>query len=218
MSRTGACAYPCPMRDEEAADAVRAIEIAFGVVGEFPGGSTLTAVLEQWPMLQRLKAQAMLSALIRLLDDPEEGLVRRMSEDERVLRLLWVATNAAANADTQAKIRTLAYVASRGLKDDAKLDEMTFLVDTIRELQVIDIRLLLALEEANLAPETGLNSAEVLGVSSGVAESLNAKLLRLALVETPGMSFRGLHPAVRLSAFGRELLEVLRERGGDPLQ
>jgi hypothetical protein len=133
--------------------------------------------------------------------------------------LLSTAINAAANADTTAKLRTLAHVASRGLRDDAKLDEAVYLVDILRELQVIDVRLLLALEALDLAPENGANTSEVLGVSNGVAESLNAKLLRLAVVETPGMSFRGLYPEVRLSPFGHELLIALREHGaGDPLQ
>lgn len=207
------------MRDEEAADVVRAVQIAFGLVGEFPGGSTLVAVMDQWSALQRLRAQVMLKELIEILGDPERGLVRRLSEDERVLRLLSSAINAAANADTKAKIRALSYVASRGLIDDAKLDEATFLIDILRDLQVIDVRLLLAIEARHLASETGLNTSEALGVSVGVAESLNAKLLRLAIVETPGMSFRGLHPEVRLSPFGHELLAVLRQHGEeDPLQ
>jgi hypothetical protein len=207
------------VRDDEAADAVRAIELTFGLVGEFPGGSTLAAVLQQWPALQRVKAQALMSELIDLLNDPELGLVRRLKEDQRVLRLVWSAANAAAHADTQAKIRTLAHVASAGLNDDARFDEAMFLIDTLRELDVIDVRLLLALEAADPAPETGLRSSHALGVSQGVAESLNAKLLRLALVETPGMSFRGLHAEVRLSGFGREVLEALRQHGsGNPLR
>ena len=201
------------MHDDEAADVVRAVELAFGLVAEFPGGSTLVAVMEQWPALQRVRAQAMVSELIELLSDSEHGLVRRLQEDQRVLRLVWATTSAAADADTEAKIRTLANVASIGLNDDAKLDEATFLVETIRELHAIDVRLLLALEAADLAPDTGLNTAGALGVSRGVAEALNAKLLRLALVETPGMSFRGLHAEVRLSEFGRELLDALRRHG-----
>ncbi len=207
------------MHDDEAADVVRAVELAFGFIGEFPGGSTLAAVLEQWPALQRVRAQALVSELIELLNDREHGLVRRLKEDPRVLRLLWTTTSAAADADTEAKIRTLAHVASMGLNDDAKLDEATFLIDTIRELDVIDVRLLLALEVADPAPETGLNTSEALAVSPGVGESLNAKLLRLALVETPGMSFRGLHAEVRLSEFGREVLDALRQHGnGNPLR
>jgi len=198
---------------------VRAVELAFGLIGEFPGGSVLVSLLEQWPALQRVRAQALVSSLIDLLNDPELGLIRRMKEDPRVLRLVWSAANAAANSDTEAKIRTLAYVASVGLNDDAKLDESMFLIDTIRELEVIDVRLLLALEAANLAPESGLKTSEALAVSQGVAESLNAKLLRLALVETPGMSFRGLHSEVRLSQFGREVLVALRLHGnGNPLR
>ena len=207
------------VHDDEAADVVRAVELAFGLVGEFPGGSTLAAVLEQWPALQRVRAQALMSELIELLSDPEFGLARRLRDDQRVLRLVWSAANAAASADTEAKIRTLAHVASIGLNDDAKLDEAMFLIDNVRELDVIDVRLLLALEAADPAPETGLNTSQALAVSLGVAESLNAKLLRLALVETPGMSFRGLHAEVRLSQFGREVLDLLRQQGnGNPLR
>lgn len=112
-----------------------------------------------------------------------------------------------------------AHVTGRGLTDDAKLDEAVYMVDILGDLQVIDVRLLLALEAGNLESETGLNTSEVLDVSVGVGESLNAKLLRLAIVETPGMSFRGLHSEVRLSPFGHELLDALREHGaGDPLR
>lgn len=197
---------------------VRAVQVAFGLVGEFPGGSTLVAVMDQWPALQRLRAQLVVKELVEILGDPEQGLVRRLGEDERVLRLLSSAINAAANADTKAKIRALAHVASRGLIDDAKLDEAIYLIDIIRDLQVIDVRLLLAIEAEHLEPETGLNTSEALGVSVGVAESLNAKLLQLAIVETTGMSLRGLYPEVRLSPFGQEILDVLRRNGdGDPL-
>ena len=203
------------MRDEEAQDVVRAVELAFGLVGEFPGGSILVAVMEQWPKLQRVRSQAFIKELIDNLGDPEQGLLRRMREDERVLRLL----SAAMNADSIAKVRTLAHVAFRGLTDDAKIDEAIYMVDILRDLQVIDVRLLVALQAADLAPETGLKTAEVLGVSVGVAESLNAKLLRLALVETTGMSFRGLYADVRLSPFGHEVLRALQEHGaGDPPQ
>ncbi len=148
---------------------VRAVELAFGLVGEFPGGSILVAVMEQWPKLQRVRSQAFIKELIDNLGDPEQGLLRRMREDERVLRLLSAAINAAANADSIAKVRTLAHVAFRGLTDDAKIDEAIYMVDILRDLQVIDVRLLVVLQEADLAPETGLKTAEVLGVSVGVA-------------------------------------------------
>lgn len=109
----------------------------------------------------------------------------------------------------------MANVASRGLIDNAKLDEAAFLIDILREVQIIDVRLLLELEARNLPAEAGVSTAEVLGVSVGVADSMNAKLLRLAIVETPGMSFTGLHPQVRLSSFGHEVLALLRHHGGD---
>lgn len=205
------------MRDDEAADVVRSIDLAFGLVGWVPGASMLTAVVDQFSAVQTVRAQAMLKSLIDILDQPEHGLISRMSTDERVLRLVAAAVNAAANADTLGKIRTLATVVHRALADDAKLDEAAYLVDILRDLQVIDIRLLLALESADVDREKGVNTASALGVSIGVAESLNAKLLRLAVVETPGMSFRGLHPNVHISPFGREVLSALRDHGSDPL-
>jgi hypothetical protein len=87
------------------------------------------------------------------------------------------------------------------------------LVDLLGQLEIIDVRLLMALDEAGEA----LRTSEVLGVSEGVAQMLNAKLLSLALVETEGMSFRTLHGAVRLATLGREALAVFRSNG-DPRQ
>lgn len=206
------------MDDDEAVDAMRAIQIKFGVMGEIPLGNTLAALLDHIPRIQRLKAQVMLNGLIEILGDSEQGLVSRIHNDPRVGRLLWEAANAAANSDTTSKIRVLSQVASRGVVDDAALDESRYLIEILKELQVIDIRLLLELEAPDLPPETGISTAEVLGVSAGVAGSLNAKLLRLVLVETPGMSFTGVHAQVRLSDFGRQVLELLRQHGGgDPL-
>jgi hypothetical protein len=53
--------------------------------------------------------------------------------------------------------------------------------------------------------------SELLGVTPGVGESVAADLLQLAVVETLGMSFRGVHAAVKISVFGREVLRFLRD-------
>jgi hypothetical protein len=160
----------------------------------------------------------MLEQLLEMLDEPEAGLVRRLEGEPRALGLVASAVSAATAAETQAKIRALGQVAARGLADDARLDESAFLISLLREVEVIDVRLLLGIEARGLEDEQGADTQEILDVSVGVAEALNAKLLRLALVETPGMSFRGLHKEVRLAPLGGELLALLRATGqGDPL-
>lgn len=106
---------------------------------------------------------------------------------------------------------------SRAIVDDALFDESRYLIDILRELEIIDIRLLLALESTIRSQDT-VDRCTVLGVSVGVAESLNAKLVRLGLAETPGRLYRGLHRQVRASPFGVEVLNMLRQYGdGDPL-
>ena len=207
------------MDDEELADQTRAIELALGFVGALPGGSFLAALIGQWSRVQALRANTMINDLLGQLANQENGLVKRLQADPRVARLVWEASSAATTSETNAKLRALALVASRGILDDAALDEARYLIDVLRQLEVIDVRLLLAIEAQHLAPETGLNTSAALGVTPGVAESINAKLLQLAIVEAPGMSFRGLHAEVRLSPFGREMLNTLRSCGqGDPLR
>lgn len=206
------------MDDRESSDLARGLEVILGLVGDFPGGSVAAALLNQVPRLQRINTQALLSSLIEMLGDGEQGLVARIKDDPRVARLVWDASAAAAHADTRAKVLTLARIASRGVQDDALLDEARYLIAVIRQLDVIDVRLLVAVDEARLGRDEGLDTQVALGVSAGTAESLNAKLLQLAVVESPGMSYRALHSKVRMSALGAEILAYLRAAGGgDPL-
>jgi len=168
------------------------------------------------PRARMMKAQAMLSDLIDLLGDTESGLVQRMQNDERVQRLLWEAAHAAAHSDTNAKLRALSRVASPGVRDDAELDESLYKVDMLRELQVIDVRVLVHLAE--LSEGTNTPTSDLLAVSAGVAYGLNAKLIRLGLADTGGVTFGANYSLVHITAFGREVLSILRECGdGDPL-
>jgi hypothetical protein len=84
------------------------------------------------------------------------------------------------------------------------------MINVLAQLEVIHIRILMALEESNPPAEAGVRVADAFDLSPGLAEALCADLLRLALVETPGMSFRGLHNTVRLAPLGREILGLLR--------
>jgi len=150
----------------------------------------------------------MLSDIVDLLDDAEAGLLYRIQNDERVLRLVWDATNAAALSDTYAKLRGLSYVASRGLIDDAELDEARYKIDILRELQVIDVRLLVSLD--GLPDQTRSSTVDLLAVSTGVAHALNAKLVRLGLADTGGVTFGAVYSSVQITTFGREVLAILR--------
>jgi hypothetical protein len=180
-------------------------------VGTAPGGSVLSAVINEWSVIQRVNAQDMLNQLIDLLSETDEGIVYRVQTDERVARILAEAASAAATADMKAKIRALSVVASRALADDAAFDEAGYVIGVLRELHVIDVELLVALEAAHLPDETGLDTSDALRVTAGVAKSLNAKLLRLGLIETPGLAFTGQHLSVRLGEFGAQILALLRE-------
>jgi len=120
--------------------------------------------------------------------------------------------SAAYLADFDSKVEALARVASLGVRDTALVDEARYKIGVIASLEAIHVRLLLALEtELKRDPRNYPKVASLLPVSEGLAQGLCADLLRLALVEAAGLSFRGLHSQVRLSAFGQEILRFLRD-------
>lgn len=182
------------------------VQLIQAVISEFPGGSVLAALVDEIPAVRYKKVGRMLLYAVELLDDPESAVAERVRSDPRVARLLWEASEAAAQAESDEKLRALAAVAASGIRDEALLDEALYTVGVLKQLDVIHIRLLNALDDE----DEGVDVANALNVSAGVAEALCADLLRAALVEALGLSFRGVHNQVKLSAFGREALRLLR--------
>lgn len=98
------------VNDRDAENVVRALELALGALAELPGGALFAALINEWSRIQRMKAQVLLGQIIEILGDQEETIVRRLTEDARLVRLLGDAARAAADSDTSAKIRTLSDV------------------------------------------------------------------------------------------------------------
>lgn len=204
------------MNGDEIPDAARVVDLLQGALAEFPGGSVLAAVLEQYPRVQRLRALNLVKQILDILDEDGTSLVRRLKRDPRIQRMLWDAASAASSAEIPAKIAAMAAVVARGLADDAALDEANYLLGILRELEIIDIRILLSLETAALDSEKHRNTSETMGLTVGVAQSINAKLLGLGVVQSHGRSYSNLHSAILLAPLGEQILDLLRSQG-DPL-
>jgi hypothetical protein len=194
----------------------RAVELTKAVLSELPGGSLASFVIDALPSVQRANAERVVLQIVELLGEDESELLRRLRGDPALFRLVADAVYAAARADSDAKLRGLARAASLGVRDSALVDQARYLVGVIAQLDVIHVRLLVALEAvADRDPKENPKVVDLLGVSEGIAQGLSAELLRLALAEAAGLVFGGLHNQVRLSPFGREVLRFLRDQDWD---
>ena len=156
----------------------------------------------------------LLEQILEAIGTSEEDLLARVKQNPRVFWLLSDAVDAARLARESAKVDALARLAQSGLRDDARLDEAAYMISIVAQLEVIHFRALEAidaLQEPHARRDgVGVDVAAALNTSKPVAEALCSHLLRLALVEAPGMSFRGLHHEVLISSLGREVLRLLR--------
>lgn len=174
-------------------------------------GPVLRHLIDVMPSVQAHKAQEMLDALIDCCATTPSLLVERMRSEPRVQRLVWEAARAAADTEVTAKIRGLAAAAAPAVRDDAAIDESQLRIRTLAELQPLHVRALVELEaSAPIAEQEAVELDELLVISKGLAAALAADLIRLALVQTRGMSFTGLHTSVKLSDYGQEIFQYLR--------
>ena len=190
------------------------IELVQASLNEIPGGSILNALIDEFPPVQMHKAARVFQLILDILGDSESELLARVRSDPRIARLMWDTAHAAARAEMDAKFQALARVASPGVQDTARVDEARYLVGVVAQLEPIHVRVLHAMEAADLPRDKGLNIAQELKISNGLAEAICGDLLRLALIETTGMSFRSLHNSGRLADLGRDILRVLRNPDG----
>ena len=106
---------------------------------------------------------------------------------------------------------------SVGVLDDARIDEARYLVRALSQIEALHYRALRLLPERVGDDESQfVDLAETLGTGLPLAEAIATDLVRLALAETPGMSFRGITTRLYLAPFGAEVLAYLslRAAGG----
>jgi hypothetical protein len=176
------------------------------------GAKVVGAVAKRVPAVRRRQAELFIEMLIDLLGQDGKDLATRIENDPRVARIVWDGISASAQAELEDHVRGLARVASAGIRDTALLDQAQYMLGLVAQLAALHVQLLTLLEEAfQEDPKQYPQSAQLLGTSEGVGFGLNAELLRLGLVEAGGISFRGLHPQVRIADLGREVLRALQD-------
>jgi hypothetical protein len=221
----------------------RAIELASGVAGEI--AEVAITALSRDPFLGAVAGPFLDTAATLLLRRAtvfwqpvrEAGIspsefVESIQNDERVFDLLRDASEAAARTSLDEKIRALGSALLSGLmaKDDAQIEEAIIIVDALRELEAIHIRVLRILEEAppmEVPPADGSTArpmraqvsreklAAELDNPERVLNGVLAPLEAQHLVENSAIGlwdYSG-NPEWSLTDFGQALLDLLRESG-----
>ena len=184
-----------------------------------PLGPLWRFIAEQRPAVRRAQGRRLLEQILEAIGTSEEDLLARVQQVPRVFWLLSDAVDAAQRARETETVDALSRLAQSGLRDDARLDEADFMIGVVAQLEAIHFRALEALEALTEPTDRrdgiGVDVSAALNTSTPVAEALCSHLIRLALAETPGMSFRGLQHEVIISPLGLEVLRLLRTRSVD---
>jgi hypothetical protein len=182
--------------------------------GLVPGGAIVNHLIDVMPGVQSHQAAAMFERLLKHVATSPDGLVSRIEADAQLHRVLWEAARAAADTELEGKIQGLALMASEAVIDRAKIDVMQLRIRTLAGLESLHVRAMRELEAAEaVGPRAeAVSLADLLDISDGMATALCADLLRLALGESGGMTFTGLHTSAKLSPYGEEILAYLRGR------
>jgi len=134
------------------------------------------------------------------------------ARDERLRRLLSVGVRAAAGADTDSKIRTLAKAFVRGHRDPAAIDEMVYLTELLATLEAPEIRMLAAFSHSaagqGLTPINAVMNHDPNLVT--VMAVLTAKLVDAGLImRVPAISADGAYSVTPLGRFCVDQLKGL---------
>ncbi|WGX98080.1 hypothetical protein [Nocardioides sp. L-11A] len=136
----------------------------------------------------------------RRADKLQEAIERRVAmgdllnavrEDERLEEMFRVAVDAAVSSTSDLKIKLLGgAVASGALVDDtAKVDESVILLRLATELEVLDLRAIVAMSRASREERHELGArpvrflADTLGIGPAIARPILSRLEQLGLVE-----------------------------------
>lgn len=200
-----------PNESEDRGTGWAGIEAVQALLDEFPTGSIFSYLIDRMPGVQAHKVATMLALMLRHAGTSADQVRAQMEGDPLLRRLIWDCSRAAAETELDDKIRALALVASEAVIDDARIDESQHRTKTLSQVGPLHIRMMRVLDERTRQEEgEGVEVADALGISVPLAESIASDLLRLALAESPGMSFRTLHRQLRKSLYGSELLAYLR--------
>jgi hypothetical protein len=173
-------------------------------------------LIDVMPGVQAHKAGMLFNQLLEHVAATPHELIERMRSDPRLQRVLWEAARAAADTELNDKIRGLARIAAEGVLDDAALDTSQLRIRALAEMQGLHLRVLLELESAGALGPTkeAVPLTDLLDIDVALATVLCADLLRLGMIETGGISFSGTHSSARLSSYGEQMLDYLREEAG----
>lgn len=141
-----------------------------------------------------------------------DQIISDVSDDGQKLELLGITVRAASEALDRRKIDLLAHVFVRDVWDCAAIDEAQLLLDAIRQIEALDLRLLRVLKESDLVmddmapPDPGFGDA---------VYPLIARLSRVGMVYDVAPFLAGAPPTWRLTKFGGKCVDHLRELGSD---
>jgi hypothetical protein len=167
------------------------------------------------------RARLMIDELTSTTQWTPDELLRRVADDDRLADLLLRAIEAARRSGFEHKLRALGRAVASGAiaEDDAEVDTAELLIRTLTDIGVPEIRLLIALADANQVSNTvlGTDIQAALGLSDEVGFALQANLQRHGLVlDAGGGTWDSLQGKFnwRPSPYGFRLLQLLRASGG----
>lgn len=196
-----------------ATNTVVVLPILFGVPYSAAVGPALGIVVGSISKVRQIRAEALIDDVLKFVGIHATELVKRIEADDDLAELLRKAVLAAIEIEDRNHIQALAKMVAEGISSPSVDDSMKYLIGVLTQLQPIHISVLLSISDVDFPPESGFSLTDQMGLTEGIAQSVAADLIRLGLAESLGMSFTGLHTAVRVSKLGREIIGRLRESG-----
>lgn len=194
-----------------ATNTVVVLPVLFAVPYSSAVGPALGVIVGSIGKVRQIRAEALIDDVIKFARIHAAELVERIQLDADLAELLRKAVLGAIEIEDRNHIQALAKMVAEGISSSSVDDSMKYLVGVLTQLQPIHIRVLVSISDVKLPTETGFSLTDQMGLTEGIAQAVAGDLIRLGLAESLGMTFTGLHTAVRESKLGREVMDRLRD-------